>query len=122
MMPFKFTEDIRSLDDIMLLKSNFRHEFTYDSDKFPEEFSSNNFETRYCHTLKCNVKPFYLGTETYYDDEFIFEHNGKNAVPKRFIHKFVLLTDIKKEAIPDKKAIYLFDEYLLIAAMGNWKY
>jgi hypothetical protein len=106
--------------DLIALSGNLRYEFTFDGDDRQAEYSTTIFETKYCHTLKCNVRPFYLGTEIYYDNETTHQYDGKKCFPKHLLHRFVLLTDLKKDYVIDEKTIALFKEYLLQAAFLEW--
>jgi hypothetical protein len=108
-------------NEILLLQDCYlRHEFTFKSDKDNhEEYASTNFRIDYCHSVDCEVKPFYVGREIYYE----YKHNNDETIPhkKYFLYKFVLLTDLEKEDVPDERAIVLFEEYLLKAALLDWK-
>jgi hypothetical protein len=108
--------------DYMTLISNLTYEFTFEGNNFPtEEYSTTNFETKYCHALKCNVRPFYLGTEIYYCNETTHQYDGKKCLHKHLLHRFILLTDLKRDYVIDEKITALFKEYLVQAAFLEWK-
>ena len=99
-------------DDFMLYKYRYlNYKFTIEHECEKVEYASKKFEKKYCYEVGCYVKPFYLGCEIYYNDEY--PHKNK----KTFLHKFVLIANLNKRTILDENTTDVFTDYLLQAAL-----